>query len=114
MSTDTSVATRGQVRIFVTGSCEGLDELRDALEQHTEIELVGSNEGVADSAGVLAGGHLEVVLHATRSPRLPLDELAAIGSTRRRRSLSSPPTPRPSSSVKRSRPTSPTCCRSRS
>jgi pilus assembly protein CpaE len=78
MSTDTSVATREQVRIFVTGSCEGLDDLRDALEQHTEIELVGSNEGVADSAGVLAGGHLEVVLHATRSPRLPLDELAAI------------------------------------
>jgi pilus assembly protein CpaE len=78
MSTDTSIATREQVRIFVTGSCEGLDGLRDALEQHAEIELVGSNDGVADSAGVLAGGHLEVVLHATRSPRLPLDELAAI------------------------------------
>jgi pilus assembly protein CpaE len=78
MSTDTSIATREQVRIFVTGSCEGLDGLREGLEQHAEIELVGSNDGVADSASVLAGGHLEVVLHATESPRLPLDELAAI------------------------------------
>jgi pilus assembly protein CpaE len=78
MSTDTSIATREQVRIFVTGSCEGLDGLRDALAEHAEIELVGSNDAVADSASVLAGGHLEVVLHATHSPRLPLDELAAI------------------------------------
>ena len=78
MTVETSVATREQVRIFLTGSCDGLDGLRDALAQHGEIELVGSNEGVAESAAVLTGGHLEVVLHATRSPRLPLDELAAI------------------------------------
>jgi pilus assembly protein CpaE len=78
MTLETSVATRERVRIFLTGSCDGLDGLRDTLAQHGEIELVGSNHGVADSAAALAGGHLEVVLHATRGPHLPLDELAAI------------------------------------
>jgi pilus assembly protein CpaE len=78
MTVDTSVNTREQVRIFLTGSCDGLDGLRDGLGEHSEIELVGSSDGVAESAAALAGGHLEVVLHATRSPRLPLDELAAI------------------------------------
>jgi pilus assembly protein CpaE len=78
MTVETTVAAREQVRIFLTGSCDRLEALRDALEQHEEIELVGSNDGVAESAAALGGGHLEVVLHATRSPRLPLDELATI------------------------------------
>jgi pilus assembly protein CpaE len=33
---------------------------------------------VTDAAGALAGGHLDVVLHATRSSALPADELATI------------------------------------
>ena len=37
MRLDTSVATREKARIFVTGSCDGLDQLRDALERHGEI-----------------------------------------------------------------------------
>jgi pilus assembly protein CpaE len=78
VSLDTSVATREKVRIFVTGSCDGLDQLRDALERHGEVELVGSSSGVRESAPTLTGGHLEVVLHGTRSSSLPQDELAAI------------------------------------
>jgi pilus assembly protein CpaE len=78
MSLDSSVATRQKARIFVTGSCDGLDQLRDALERHAEIELVGTSVGVAESAGVLTGGHLEVVLHGTRSSTLPVDEIATI------------------------------------
>jgi pilus assembly protein CpaE len=78
MSLDSSVYTRQQARIFVTGSCDGLDQLRDALERHSEIELVGTSVGVAESAGVLTGGHLEVVLHGTRSSTLPVDEIATI------------------------------------
>jgi pilus assembly protein CpaE len=78
MSLDSSVATRQKARIFVTGSCDGLDQLRDALERHSEIELVGTSVGVAESAGVLTGGHLEVVLHGTRSSTLPVDEIATI------------------------------------
>jgi pilus assembly protein CpaE len=78
MTNESSVATRQKTRIFVTGSCDGLDQLRDALERHAEIELVGASVSIAESAGVLTGGHLEVVLHGTRSSTLPADEIATI------------------------------------
>jgi pilus assembly protein CpaE len=78
MSLDSPVVTREKVRIFVTGLCDGLPELREALERHTEIELVGWSEGVRESASTLTGGHLQVVLHGTRASSLPSDELAAI------------------------------------
>ena len=78
MSSETPVATREKTRIFVTGSCDGLDQLRDALERHGELELVGTSVAVAESAGVLTGGHLEVILHGTRSSTLPADEIAMI------------------------------------
>ena len=78
MSSETPVATREKTRIFVTGSCDGLDQLRDALERHAEIELVGTSVAATESAGILAGGHLEVILHGTRSSTLPRDEIATI------------------------------------
>jgi pilus assembly protein CpaE len=78
VSSETPVATREKTRIFVTGSCDGLDQLRDALERHGEIELVGTSVAVTQSAGVLTGGHLEVILHGTRSSTLPRDEIATI------------------------------------
>jgi pilus assembly protein CpaE len=76
MNTDTT--TRAKLRIFSTGDCEGLADLRQALERHGEIELVGATAGVAEAASVLRGGHLNVVLHATRSSTLPRGELATI------------------------------------
>src|SRR5919106_5641735 len=78
MSVDATVGTREQVRIFVTGSCDGLDQLRDALERHGEVELVGASSTVMESAPTLTGGHLQVVLHGTRSSTLPADEIASI------------------------------------
>ena len=78
MSLDTPVATREKTRVFVTGTCDGLAELRDALERHGEVEIVGWSDTVLDSASTLTGGHLQVVLHGTRSSTLPHDELAAI------------------------------------
>ena len=78
MSLETSVTTREKVRVFVTGSCDGLAELREALGRHSEVEMVGWSEGVTESAATLTGGHLQVVLHGTRSSGLPEDELAAI------------------------------------
>ena len=54
-------------RIFVTGTCDGLQPLLEALAENEELELLGSNEHIAAAAPVLAGGHLQVVLHATRS-----------------------------------------------
>src|SRR2546423_15485509 len=69
---------RERVRVFATGACEGFEKLRESLAGHPEIELVGSSATVADGAAALAGGHLDAVLHATRSASLPADELAAI------------------------------------
>jgi hypothetical protein len=78
MTPETQTAARERTRIYVTGSCEGLPKLREALENHDELELVGSAEQVRDAAGALTGGHLQVVLHATRGSSLPANELAAI------------------------------------
>jgi pilus assembly protein CpaE len=69
---------RERVRLYATGSCEGFDKLRDSLASHPEIELIGSSTDVAGGAATLAGGHLDAVLHATRSTTLPANELATI------------------------------------
>ena len=78
MSLEQNDANREAVRIYVTGACEGLDVLRDALASHPELDLVGWSEHVSQAAAALAGGHLQAVLHATSSPALPVTELAAI------------------------------------
>ncbi|MGC9975038.1 MAG: AAA family ATPase [Gaiellaceae bacterium] len=65
-------------RIFVTGTCDGLQPLLEALAESEDLELLGASEHIAAAAPVLAGGHLQVVLHATRSSVLPINELAAI------------------------------------
>jgi len=72
--------TNNRVRLYATGSCEGFEKLRESLASHPEIELVGSSVDVAGGAAALAGGHLDAVLHATRSSTLPADELAAVRS----------------------------------
>jgi pilus assembly protein CpaE len=69
---------RERVRLYATGSCEGFEKLRESLASHPEIELVGSSTDVAGGAAPLAGGHLDAVLHATRSATFPADEVAAI------------------------------------
>jgi pilus assembly protein CpaE len=65
-------------RIFVTGTCEGLNELTEALSHHPEMNVVGRSQSVREGAGALAGGHLQAVLHGTRASELPVDDLAAI------------------------------------
>jgi pilus assembly protein CpaE len=69
---------RERVRLYATGSCEGFEKLRESLASHPEIELVGSSTDVAGGAAGLAGGHLDAVLHATRSATFPADEVAMI------------------------------------
>jgi pilus assembly protein CpaE len=66
------------IRVYITGSCDGLDTLRYALAEHPDLELVGWSEHVADAAPALTGGHLQCILHGTRSSTLPGDELAQI------------------------------------
>ena len=70
--------TRERARIYVTGDCDGLPDLRDALMNHPDVEVIGSTGQVAEAAAALTGGHLQVVLHATRSSTLPVNELAAL------------------------------------
>src|SRR5687767_23166 len=65
-------------RIYVTGSCDGLDRLREALATHPDLDFVGWSENVAEATTALAGGHLRVVVHATRSTSFPAGEVAAI------------------------------------
>jgi Flp pilus assembly CpaE family ATPase len=66
------------IRIYCTGACDGFEALWTALGEHDEIELVGQSDHVAQATGVLAGGHLDCVLHATRAATFPAAEIAAI------------------------------------
>jgi pilus assembly protein CpaE len=65
-------------RLYFTGDCDGLTDLREALSNHPDFEVVGWSDHVAQAAGVLAGGHLDCVLHGTRSESFPSTEIAAI------------------------------------
>jgi len=69
---------RERVRVYATGSCEGFEKLRESLAGHPEVELIGASASAAEGAAALSGGHLDAVLHGTRSASLPADELAAI------------------------------------
>ncbi len=60
-----------KIRIYVTGSCEGIERLREALATHPDLDFVGWSEHVAEATAALAGGHLQVVVHATRDTSLP-------------------------------------------
>jgi pilus assembly protein CpaE len=65
-------------RIYLTGDCEGYAGLRDSLGERPELDVVGWSEAVSQASGVLAGGHLDCVLHATRETTFPAGEIAAI------------------------------------
>jgi pilus assembly protein CpaE len=67
-----------RTRLYFTGGCEGLVELREALSDHADLEVIGWSDHVAQAAGVLAGGHLDCIVHGTRSDSFPAGEVAAI------------------------------------
>jgi len=73
-----SEVANNNVRVYLTGSCEGFEKLRDSLSQQPGLEVVGSSEQVAGALAALAGGHLDCVLHCTSAPTLPAHELAVI------------------------------------
>jgi pilus assembly protein CpaE len=66
------------LRVYVTGSCEGLAEIVDALGIHGGVELVGITADVPEAASALTGGHLDAVIHATRGSEFPKDAYSAI------------------------------------
>jgi pilus assembly protein CpaE len=67
-----------RTRVYFTGDCDGFADLREGLSNHPELEVVGWSDHVAQAAGVLAGGHLNCILHGTRSESFPGTEVAAI------------------------------------
>ena len=76
--TEIENSTKDKLRIYVTGSCDGLAEVLQALEGHEELEVIGSAEMIQEAASALAGGHLDAILHATRGPAYPAGELATM------------------------------------
>jgi len=66
------------LRVYITGSCEGLPEIVEALGIHGGVELVGITEDVPEAASALTGGHLDAVIHATRGSEFPKDAYSAI------------------------------------
>jgi pilus assembly protein CpaE len=70
--------SKGNLRICVVGSCEGLPELLESLGRHEGIELIGASESAGEAADSLAGGHLDVILLATSGATFPGDVLARI------------------------------------
>jgi pilus assembly protein CpaE len=65
-------------RVYFTGDCEGFANLRESLSNRPDVEVVGWSEQVGQASGVLAGGHLECILHATRESSFPATEVEAI------------------------------------
>ena len=78
MSNGNEFATKSPNRIYVTGDCDGLPDLRDALGAHPEVELVGSRDAGRGGRRHPDRRAPNVVLHATRASSLPVNELAAI------------------------------------
>jgi pilus assembly protein CpaE len=67
-----------RIRIYLIGSCDGFQPLRDQLADHPELELVGESDQVGQATAVLAGGHLDCILFATRESTFPSAEIAAV------------------------------------
>jgi pilus assembly protein CpaE len=67
-----------RIRIYFTGECDGFDALRAALVDTDDVEVVGASPQVAAAGAPLAGGHLDCVIHATRSSVFPADDVSAI------------------------------------
>ena len=77
-STETpAVEAEAAARLVMTGSCDGLAQLRDAIAAHPELELRGWCEEVDEAAGLLARGPA-AVLHATSAQEPPEDALEEI------------------------------------
>ncbi len=67
-----------RTRIFISGSCQGLDQLLRDLVDRNELEIAGWTDSVASPGAPLTGGDADVVLHASRGERALADELAEV------------------------------------
>jgi pilus assembly protein CpaE len=67
------------MQVYLVGDSPGLNEVRAALEEHAEIELIGASPTAA-AAEELAQVDVDAVLLATNAETLPLDELDRVRS----------------------------------
>src|SRR3954451_14614031 len=67
------------IRVFISGACAGLAEVRQALGSHPEIEIVGTAVEPGRAAQKLAASNAQVILHgSSRGDRLPAEDVEAI------------------------------------
>jgi pilus assembly protein CpaE len=69
---------RDKIRVLLTGDCDGFEALRASLTDSDEVEIVGHSVDVGAVTSTLIGGHLDCVVHATRSSTFPAGDVAAI------------------------------------
>lgn len=77
LETYTPPTEPGAARLVMTGSCDGLAELRESLAAHPELDLRGWCEDIEEAAGLLGRGPA-AVLHANADPEALDAELEAI------------------------------------
>src|SRR5262249_36059707 len=67
------------IRIFISGACAGLAEVRQALGAHPEIEIAGTAVEPGRAAQKIAASNAQVILHgSSRGDRLPTEDVEAI------------------------------------
>ena len=64
--------TPPRTRLYFTGDCDGFADLREALSQHPELEVIGSSEHVAQASGVLAEIQMAIAWRNGYAPVVPL------------------------------------------
>ena len=73
------------IRIFISGSCAGLAEVRQALAAHPEIDLVGSAVDAESATERLRQDGIDVVMHgSSRGDRLPSQDVVTIQAATRK------------------------------
>ncbi len=71
--------SENRIKVFISGACPGLGEVRTALAGHPEVEIVGMTVDPAKAQEKIAQSGTDVVLHGvSRSDHLPDAEIDVI------------------------------------
>ncbi len=69
------------IRIFISGSCAGLAEVRQALSSHSAIKVVGTAVDAPSAGDRLREEQVDVLLHgSSRGDRLPTQDIHTLQS----------------------------------
>ena len=71
-----SIPVTDPIRIFISGSCAGLAEVRQALSSHSAIKVVGTAVDAPSAGDRLREEQVDVLLHgSSRGDRLPTQDI---------------------------------------